>query len=110
MPTDERIEQCAGYLIQYFYKGKGLEKILNLNPELDKVFVDMYKKGYLDAMERGSEWVDNKLAEIAAELPALVHYEPKSFTCGFQSGYKQALLDFEGILEAEEKPLCEEKD
>lgn len=44
-------------------------------------------------------WIDKKMSEIAQKLPTLVHTEPSSFACGFNMGYKQALLDLEHHLE-----------
>lgn len=48
MLNDKHIEQWAGYLIEEFSNRKELEKILREYPEIDKVFVAMYKKGYED--------------------------------------------------------------
>ncbi len=45
------------------------------------------------------EWIDNKIADIATKLPTLVHTEPASFSCGFNTGYKQAMLDLDKFLE-----------
>jgi hypothetical protein len=45
-----------------------------------------------------NDWIDNKLAEIANKLPTLVHTEPASFSCGYNVGYKSALLDLERLL------------
>jgi hypothetical protein len=45
------------------------------------------------------EWIDSKLADIATKLPTLVHTEPASFACGFNTGYKQALLDLDRLIE-----------
>ena len=47
------------------------------------------------------QWVDSKLADIATKLPTLVHTEPASFSCGFNTGYKQAMLDLDRFLEDE---------
>ena len=44
-------------------------------------------------------WADDKMTEIAKKMPSLVHTEPASFACGFNMGYKQALLDLEKHLE-----------
>ena len=44
------------------------------------------------------EWIDDKIAEIANKLPTLVHTEPASFSCGYNMGYKQAMLDLERFL------------
>lgn len=56
-----------------------------------------------------NSWIDSKLAEIANELPQLVHENSKSFRCGHRMGYKQALLDLEdfmnGLLLSEEFKL-----
>lgn len=45
------------------------------------------------------DWINNKYKEIAVKLPTLVHTEPASFSCGFNTGYKQALLDLENQIE-----------
>lgn len=45
------------------------------------------------------EWIDYKIAEIAIKLPTLVHTEPASFSCGYNTGYKQAMLDLDRFLE-----------
>ena len=45
------------------------------------------------------EWIDAKFADIAMKLPTLVHCEPASFSCGFNTGYKQAMLDLDRFLE-----------
>lgn len=54
-------------------------------------------------------WIDSKLAEIANKLPALVYQDAASFSCGYNAGYKQAVLDLErhleGMAEILEKPL-----
>jgi hypothetical protein len=47
-----------------------------------------------------NSWIDEKLGEIANKLPSLVHTEPASFACGYNVGYKQALLDIENHLDA----------
>jgi hypothetical protein len=61
----------------------------------------MHKKGIL--MQLVSDWIDTKLAEIGTKLPTLVHTEPASFSCGYNVGYKQAILDFEKIIEDDSK-------
>lgn len=56
-----------------------------------------------------NDWIDDKLKGVADKLPTLVHTEPASYSCGFNTGYKQALLDLERIIEggAEiRKSLC----
>ena len=45
------------------------------------------------------EWIDNGFAKVAEKLPNLVHTEPASFACGFNTGYKQAMLDLDRFLE-----------
>jgi len=47
------------------------------------------------------EWIDSKFAEIAKKLPTLVHTEPASFACGFNAGYKQALLELDRFFQEE---------
>ena len=44
------------------------------------------------------EYIDAKIAIIANSLPRKVHDNPKSFTCGHDVGYKQALLDIERFM------------
>lgn len=46
-----------------------------------------------------NEWIDTKLADIANELPRLVYNAPHSFACGYNTGYKTALLDLENMLD-----------
>lgn len=43
-------------------------------------------------------WIDKGFEKIAAKLPTLVHTEPASFACGYNTGYKQALLDLDRFL------------
>lgn len=45
-----------------------------------------------------NEWIGDKLKEVAKKLPSLVHTEPSSFACGYNMGYKQALLDLDNFL------------
>lgn len=45
-----------------------------------------------------NDWLNNRLAEIATKLPTLVHDDPASFACGYNAGYKQAMLDLEREL------------
>ena len=45
-----------------------------------------------------NDWIDSKIAEIANKLPSLVHTNPASFSCGFNTGYKQAMLDLEHFM------------
>lgn len=47
------------------------------------------------------DWIDENIADIAKKLPTLVHTEPASFLCGFNTGYKQAMLDLDRFLEDE---------
>jgi hypothetical protein len=47
------------------------------------------------------DWIDQKIAEIAKKLPTLVHTEPASFSCGYNMGYKQAMLDLDNFLQDE---------
>lgn len=44
-------------------------------------------------------YINSKFKEIALKLPNLVHSEPASFSCGFNTGYKQAMLDLHRFLE-----------
>jgi hypothetical protein len=47
------------------------------------------------------EWIDNGFVKVAEKLPNLVHTEPASFACGFNTGYKQALLELDRFLTEE---------
>lgn len=51
-----------------------------------------------------NDWLDESLAAIGKRLPALVEDEPKSFDCGYEMGYKQALLKLESLIEDGLKP------
>ena len=50
-------------------------------------------------MESTDQWISNKLKEIAERLPSLVHQDPASFACGFNSGYKQCLIDLSSQID-----------
>jgi hypothetical protein len=43
-------------------------------------------------------WIDEKLTEIGSKLPNQVHENPASFACGFNMGYKQAVLDLQNFI------------
>jgi hypothetical protein len=45
------------------------------------------------------KWLNDKLKEISCKLPMLVLTNPTSFSCGFNTGYKQAMLDLERVIE-----------
>lgn len=45
------------------------------------------------------DWIAQKFQEIADKLPSMVHSDPSSFACGFNSGYKQALIDLEVFMD-----------
>lgn len=49
-------------------------------------------------MGKLNDWINDKFADIAQRLPTLVHTEPASFSCGYNTGYKQALLDLDNII------------
>jgi len=51
MMTDKHINQWAGYLIEDFPNWKELEKILCDHPEIEQVFIAMYKKGFQDCLQ-----------------------------------------------------------
>jgi hypothetical protein len=44
-------------------------------------------------MDDVNDWVDQKLMDVAQKLPSQAHDDPASFACGYNTGYKQALLD-----------------
>jgi len=45
-----------------------------------------------------NDWIDGKIADIANKLPTLVYKNPGSFSCGYNTGYKTALLDLERFM------------
>lgn len=45
------------------------------------------------------DWISEQYKEIAKKLPNLVHTEPASFACGFNTGYKEALRELENKIE-----------
>lgn len=45
------------------------------------------------------EWLDEKFYDIASKIPTPAHRDPASFACGYNVGYKQALLDMQKQLE-----------
>ena len=47
------------------------------------------------------DWINSKFEMIAQKLPTLVHTDPASFACGYNTGYKQAMLDLDRFLEDE---------
>jgi len=49
-----------------------------------------------------NEWIDLKLHEISLRLPFEVHEDPASFACGYNSGYKSAILDLKDKLDMNE--------
>ncbi len=51
------------------------------------------------------EWINSRLSYIAKLLPQLTHDEPASFACGYNAGYKNALLDIQGFLKDEDKSI-----
>lgn len=48
------------------------------------------------------EWIDKRLKYIAELLPQLQHEDPASFACGYNAGYKNALLDMCARLKDED--------
>lgn len=53
-----------------------------------------------------TQWIDLKFKEIISKLPDLTHSDPASFSCGFNVGYKQALLDLDRFMEKEESGIA----
>lgn len=49
-------------------------------------------------MPKLNDWIDGKIAEISNKLPTLVHQDPASFSCGYNTGYKNAMLDLENFM------------
>ena len=54
-------------------------------------------------MKSIKKWINNKLKEVGEKLPKLIHNDPASFACGYNAGYKNALLDIEKFLFKEEE-------
>lgn len=52
--------------------------------------------------DKAQQFIDKKMAEIAKKLPDLAHEDPASFACGYNLGYKAALLDIERELTKED--------
>ncbi len=50
-------------------------------------------------MKNLQQWLDDRLADIATKLPKLVLIDPASFSCGYNTGYKQCLLDLDRFIE-----------
>ena len=48
------------------------------------------------------EYIDHQLALIANKLPDLVHKDPASFACGYNAGYKAAMLELERFLQRQD--------
>lgn len=44
------------------------------------------------------EYIEHQLALIANKLPGLVHKDPASFACGYNAGYKTAMLELERFV------------
>jgi len=44
------------------------------------------------------EWINNRLSYAAKLLPQLTHEDPASFACGYNAGYKNALLEIQEFL------------
>lgn len=43
-------------------------------------------------------WIDKKLAEVAKRLPKLVDEHPESFLCGYNTGFKQCLIEIDLLI------------
>lgn len=56
--TDKHIGQWADYLIEKYPRFRELESILRNNPEIDEVFLEMYKKGFQDCKTEGGTKVN----------------------------------------------------
>jgi len=48
-------------------------------------------------------WINDKLKEIAEKLPNQVHEDAASFACGYNVGYKRAVLELQDFLDKEIK-------
>jgi hypothetical protein len=51
-------------------------------------------------MGKLNDWIDEELREISLKLPTLVHNDPSSFSCGYNAGYKGALLDLGKFMDS----------
>jgi len=60
-----------------------------------------------DNMNDIEQWIDSKLADIAKKLPGLVHSDPASFACGYNSGYKKALLELDMYVQESKNKTIE---
>lgn len=48
-------------------------------------------------------FIMEKLKAIAEKLPSSIHEDPASFACGYNTGYKSAILDLIKCKENHEK-------
>lgn len=48
------------------------------------------------------EWLKDRITEIATRLPTSVHKDPASFACGYNVGFKAALLQLDALIEESE--------
>lgn len=49
-------------------------------------------------MELLKNWINVKFAEVSVKLPTISHTEPASLCCGYNTGYKSAILDLQEFL------------
>jgi len=54
-----------------------------------------------EVLEQIQKLMNAKFKEIAEKLPTLTHQDPSSFSCGFNAGYKQCLLDLMTIIDVD---------
>lgn len=47
------------------------------------------------------DWINEKLKEIAEKLPNQVHEDAASFACGYNVGYKRAVLELQDFIDKE---------
>ena len=43
-------------------------------------------------------WIDEKLTEIGDKIKEITHDNPASFSCGYNVGYRQAILDLQNFI------------
>lgn len=51
-----------------------------------------------------NDWINSKLTVIANKPSSLSHQDSASFACGYNTGYKQALLDLERFMNDQKLP------
>ncbi len=73
--------------------GNDFEGLHELIDEAQEILLNLIRHN-----EHVNQFISNELASIAEKLPTLAHSDPASFACGYNTGYKQALLALDRML------------